>query len=36
MTARLPRSFALVAALTMSILAQLGHAQEDEDVRQIN
>jgi hypothetical protein len=36
MTASLLRSFALVTTLTASILAQPGHAQEDEDVRQIN
>jgi Putative lumazine-binding len=35
MTASLRRSLALVAALT-SILAQPGHAQEDDDIRQIN
>ena len=34
MTASLLRSFALVAALT-SILAHPGHAQDDEDVKQI-
>ncbi len=36
MTTSLPRSLALVAALTMSILAQPGHAQEDDDIKQIN
>ena len=36
MYARLPRSLALLAAVTTSILAQSGHAQEDADVRQIN
>ncbi len=36
MTARLPRSLALVAALTVSILAPPGHAQEDDDIKQIN
>ena len=36
MNARLPRSLAFLAALTTSILAQTGHAQEDGDVRQIN
>ena len=36
MNARLPRSLAFLAALTTSILAQPGHAQEDADVRQIN
>ena len=36
MTASLLRSFALGTALTTSILAQTGHAQEDDDIRQIN
>src|SRR5687767_15996641 len=36
MNARLPRSLAFLAALTTSMLAQPGHAQEDGDVKQIN
>ena len=36
MTTSLVRSLAFVAALSTSLFAQPAHAQEDEDVRQIN